>query len=298
MATRLHILRSALMALLLPTLAACTAILDAGAEQCAVAEDCAFLGPDYACSNRVCVTDQDVGGCAPVERYTVEPTIAVIRNACELPSLRARVMTDGTNEVEVGSPLDEPLPFDVCIYGQQADDFWIGDNGYLAFGAEPPNALQSSVGAAHSLGEPGVPGPGIAAFWDALRPSERGACVAVDGTAPTRTLWITWESSCFEDATGRCDAEAGSDLTFSVGVEEGTGIFTAGYLTMQAQGALADRARAQTATIGITNDGDRGCPASECDDTGSCMDGSPCNYTEFSSQAVLSSLPALQFVPN
>ncbi len=223
--------------------------------------------------------------CPQVDAYTWSESIAVVRNACELPSLVGSVLTRGENEAEVSAPFEE-LPFDICLYGVLAEQLWIGDNGYVTIGGPAPEALQSDVGVPHSLGEPGVPAPGVVPFWDSLQPSASGVCVAVEGDMPNRTLWVTWSGSCFEDGTNMCDGSSGSSLTFSVGFEESTGAVIVGYVSMTGEGGLSERASGQTATTGVTNTGPRGCAASDCDDAGSCGDGSPCNYTEVASSEI------------
>jgi hypothetical protein len=245
-------------------------------------------------------SDDTTGGppdnaCPDVSRYEVSDSIAVIRNACELPSQVGSVLTRGQNEAEVAAPF-ETLPFDICLYGVLAETLWIGDNGYVTVGEQPPAALQSDVGVPHSLGEPGVPAPGVVPFWDAMRPSSSGACVAVEGSEPNRILWVTWDGACFEDGSTTCNEDSGSSLTFSVGFEESTGSILVGYVSMTGDGGLAERAMGQTATTGITNVGPRNCPASECNDQGMCEDGSPCNYTEVASSEIRS-LDTVQFDP-
>ncbi len=231
--------------------------------------------------------------CPQVTQYAWSPSIAVVRNACELPNQVGSVMTNGENEVEVAAPI-ETLPFDICLYGVLAEQLWIGDNGYVTIGGPAPEALQRDVGIPHSLGETGVPAPGIAVFWDSLRPSPSGVCAAIEGSEPNRTLWLTWSGSCFEDGTNTCDGGSASSLTFSVGFEEATGAVLLGYLSMTGEGGLSERASGQTATTGVTNSGPRNCPASACSDSGQCEDGSPCNYTEVASSEIRS-LDTVQF---
>ncbi len=241
-------------------------------------------------------SSESTGGpsvCPPVSQYQWSDSIAVVRNACELPSQVGSVMTRGDNEVEVMAPLEE-LPFDICLYGVLAEQLWIGDNGYVTLGASAPGALQSDVGVPHSLGEAGVPAPGVVPFWDSMQPSSSGVCVAIEGNEPNRTLWITWAGSCFEDGTNTCNGESGSSLTFSVGFEESSGTILVGYLSMTGEGGLEERANGQTSTTGITNVGPRNCPASQCSDDGLCEDGSPCNYTEVASSEIRN-LDTIQF---
>lgn len=290
-------LRFLLLAATLGT-TACSAILDADAEQCQNAEDCGFLGSEFTCRDSVCVEAEASSSCPPVTAYAWSESIAAVRNACDLPvQVSGRVLQDGVNEVEVASPLAQPIPFDWCFYGEEATQLWIGDNGYVAFGDQPPGAIQAQVGAAHSLGQPGVPAPGVAAFWDALLPSAEGVCAAVEGDPGAQTLWITWSGACFEDGTARCDADSGSSLTFSVGLEEATGTILIGYPSMTGTGPLDDRAKGQSATIGITDDVPAACPASECSADGICGNGEPCGYTEVSAQRILDPLPTIEFTP-
>ncbi len=226
--------------------------------------------------------------CPPTTQYAWAESIAVVRNACELPSAKSgTVLTEGDNEVEVESPVT-PLPFDVCLYGELRTTMWIGDNGYVALGDGPPGALQADVGVPHSLGEAGVPGPGIVPFWDALQTSADGVCVAVEGSTPDRILWVTWSGACFEDGTGVCDGDSPSNLTFSVGFEESTGTIIVGYVSMTGEGAFDERAQGQTSITGITNSGPRGCPAADCDESGACPDATPCNYTEVAATTIRS----------
>ncbi len=178
---RAHSLRLILLAAMFGT-SACSALLDAESEQCTVDEDCEFLGSPFVCRAAVCVESETASNCPDVAAYSWRETIAPVRNACDLPvQLSGRVLQDSANEVEVVSPLAEPIPFDWCFYGKESTSLWIGDNGYIAFGEQPPGATQPQVGPAHSLGEPGTPSPGVAAFWDSLRPSSNGVCVAADG---------------------------------------------------------------------------------------------------------------------
>lgn len=226
------------------------------------------------------------GPCDPVSSYSWAESIAVVRNACDLPSaVSGTVLTEGANEVEVQSPIT-PLPFDICLYGEPRSTLWIGDNGYLTLGDSPPAALQSDVGVPHSLGEAGVPGLGVVAFWDALQTSANGVCVAVEGSEPDRILWVTWDKVCFEDGSGDCNPDSGSDLTFSVGFEEATGGILIGYLDMNGEGAFDERAQGQTSITGITNTGPRGCTADQCNTSGLCEDDSPCNYTEVAATTI------------
>jgi hypothetical protein len=230
---------------------------------------------------------------------TADPQF-VIRDACDMDAEVSGVVLAGdpdADEREVPSPLSPAVPFPFRFYGERVEQLWVGSNGYVGFGAEPPHALQGDVGAPRSLGEPGgFPGRGVLAFWDNLRLGARGICFAMSGEAPERLLWITWKEACFSAGPTLCGAPAQGTLTFSVGLEETTDRVYVGYGTMVAAGAVDDRAKGNAATIGITNAAERGCPASACQPDGTCGDGRPCGYTEISAQR-RAALSVVELVP-
>jgi len=235
-------------------------------------------------------------GCGE-ERYERREALFVVRDACEMNEpVMARVLTAQEDEAEVASPLVPPMPFPFRFYGAPVTQLWIGTNGYVAFGPDRPRALVGDVGPARSLGEPGFPVPGALAFWDDLRVGRRGVCLAVSGAAPDRILWITWKEACFAAGTTACGAAGQGTLTFTVALEETTDRIYVGYQTMTAAAPNTDRARGITATIGITSDAPRGCPAAECSADGLCAGGAPCGYTESSSQET-TVLPDLELRP-
>lgn len=221
---------------------------------------------------------------ACVDRYSVAPTLLGILNACDLAQDIQASTLQGANEVEVESPLDPEMPFPFYLYNHLATDLWIGDNGYVTVGAEPPMATVGEIGPPRSLGEPGFPGPGVVPFWDQLITGDKGVCLAVTGAAPHRILWISWDQVCFEGA-GTCGDLSFGSLTFSVAFEETSNKIYIGYPEMVGTGPAEARARGLTAAIGVVADESlgKGCPASECSDQGLCDSGEPCNYTEFSS---------------
>jgi hypothetical protein len=237
-------------------------------------------------------------GCG-ADAYLVRETFAVIQNACEIASEGRAVILEEADGEEVRSPFDPGMPFPFRFYGRAVSQFWIGDNGYVGLGDDPPMALVEDIGDPRSLGEEGFSAPGVLPFWDKLKTGAAGVCLAVDGVAPYRTLWITWSDACFlEQEMQPCGPLAFGRLRFSVGLEESSNAIYVGYLDMGADGgANEDRAHGQSATIGITDDRPKGCDASECSEAGLCENGEPCGYTEYSARETLPALPALEFVP-
>jgi hypothetical protein len=229
--------------------------------------------------------------------YSWKNASLVMRDACAMPEASTGTVLRDVDEAEAVSPLLPSMPFPFRFYGAPVTRVWAGTNGYLGFGDTMPDALNGSVGASRSLGEPGFPGRGVLAFWDDLRTGASGVCFTVSGEFPDRMLWITWKEACFASPGQSCRAapELGT-LTFGVALEETTDRIYLGYRTMVATGN-PDRAKAQTATIGVTNAVPRGCIASACSVDGTCQDGRPCGYTEFPARRIVEPLPTLEFDP-
>jgi hypothetical protein len=211
------------------------------------------------------------------------------------PSMGA--VLGNVDEREAASPLSPAMPFPFRFYGAPVTRVWAGSNGYLGLGDAMPGGLIASVGAPRSLGLPGFPGKGVLAFWDDLRTGPSGVCFAVSGEAPDRILWVTWKEACFASADQPCLAPDLGTLTFGAALEETTDRIYVGYRTMMATAGNADRARGLTATIGVTDAAPRGCTANLCNTEGTCTDGTPCGYTEFSARKIVSPLPTLEFDP-
>jgi len=236
-------------------------------------------------------------GCGDTS-YSIAESLFVVRDACDMSEAIMGTVLQDVDEVEAASPLDPEMPFPFRFYGTPVDHVWVGDNGYVGFSTDPPDALNAN-GSSNSLGDPAgsFPVRGLLPFWDDLRTGPRGVCFAVGGASPDRILWITWREACFKAGTTPCGSSAQGLLTFTVALEETTDRIYFGYQTMTATGANADRARGQTATIGLKNDGVAGCPATACDADGTCANGSPCGYTERSADTVQTALPTLELIP-
>jgi len=232
-------------------------------------------------------------GCG-ADAYGRANSLFVLRDACANPT--AQHVLVNADEAEVASPFDPAMPFPFHVYGRRVQTFWVGDNGYVAFSDDQPHATRMDLGVTSAgLDENVFPVPAVLPFWDDLRTGPNGVCLATTGVAPDRILWVTWEKACFRDAMP-CGGAVEGTLTFSVALEETTDNIYVGYQLMEAAGGNAGRQTATTATIGLTAGGASGCPAGECSADGRCGDGTPCGYTQFSSQSSVT-LPNLELVP-
>jgi hypothetical protein len=229
--------------------------------------------------------------------YAREETLFVVRDACDVANAVTIEELRDADELEVMSPLVPAMPFPFRFYGEPVTQFWVSDNGYVGFSEAPPNALVAS-GDPDTLGDPqgSFPVRGVLPFWDNLRAGPKGVCLAVTGEAPDRVLHITWRDACFRTKEPLCAPDEGT-LTFTVSLEETTDHVYVGYHTMTGSTAVIDRAQGQSATIGITDDGDAACTADQCSADGLCTDGTPCGYTEVSSKMSRPELPTVGFVP-
>jgi hypothetical protein len=231
--------------------------------------------------------------------YSWKPALFVMRDACAMRDASMGSVIPDVDEKEEPSPLSPAMPFPFWFYGAPVPKIWAGANGYLGFGDTAPNAGRMSIGGPRPLGEVGgFPGKGVLAFWDELRTGPAGVCFTLSGQLPDRVLWITWKEGCFAnplDNTPCGPADRGS-LTFGIALEETTNRVYVGYRTMTATGGNTDRAKGNTATIGVTDAVPRGCRTG-CSADGVCPDGTPCGYTQFSSFTAQVPLPTLEFDP-
>jgi hypothetical protein len=218
-----------------------------------------------------------------------------MRDACAMGASSISVLRD-VDEQEAMSPLPA-MAFPFRFYGAPVTQIWTATNGYLGFGDTPPGGLNANVGPSRSLGVPGFPGKGVLAFWDNLRTGPSGVCFTVSGEFPDRVLWITWKEACFAAVDRRCETPELGALTFGVALEETTDRVYVGYRTMVATMGNVDRAKGSTATIGVTDAVPRGCTDDLCSADGTCRDGTPCGYTQFSSGSRVDPLPTVEFDP-
>lgn len=232
--------------------------------------------------------------------YSWSTGLFAMRDACAMREPTMGSVLANVDEAEAMSPLSPAMPFPFRFYGAPVTQIWAGTNGYIGFGDTMPHGLTGDVGASRSLGESGFPGKGVLAFWDDLRTGRSGVCFAVSGEFPDRMLWITWEEACFATTAGDPCITAAPELgtlTFGIALEETTDRVYIGYPRMVATMGNASRANGFTATIGVTDAVPRGCTASLCSTDGTCQDGTPCGYTEFSARKIVNPLPTLEFDP-
>ncbi len=237
-------------------------------------------------------------GCG-TERYASVPATFAIRDACGMdPAIVTRMFASGTGVDEGEEVLPGGLSFPFHFYGQRVENLWVGTNGYLGLGPNQPRGL-SGDGGSQSLGEDsGVfTGPAIAAFWDNLSTGPQGICIATTGEAPDRILWATWKEACLSVSSSPCGPLVQGRLTFTIALEETTDRIYIGYQEMTATTAGVDRAKGQTAVIGITSMAAKGCAANMCSAEGLCPDGTACGYTEISAKTIRSPLPDVELQP-
>lgn len=231
-----------------------------------VDEDMGLCGPGEACEGGVCVEQ--------VERYTAETTdFEVFQSACSSVGFIERTLVSA-DEMEADFSMELPFPFE--YYGEEVAKIWVGDNGYVTFGAAAPERTAPILRA--PLDDPQAPRPGVSVFWDGLETSAMGVCFASTGVEGAKRLIITWEEACFERVSSNCTTA--NRLSFSVIIEQGTNKIYFVYGPMIAEPSEIDRARGQTATIGVANEAAVGCPHADCSLMGLCGDGTPCGYTQ------------------
>ncbi|MEM6958666.1 MAG: hypothetical protein AAF645_23490, partial [Myxococcota bacterium] len=191
--------------------------------------------------------------------------------------------------------------FNFDYFGRNVNSIWVGENGYIAFGTEAP--MSTAPIAPGAVDGPGVPRPGVLAFWDRLQTRNNGVCVTLTNDSRQRLIF-TWDQACFAP-----DCSAGDSLTFSIvleesdvdgdGMERGNNIFVL-YDPMGMQSVNPPAARGSGATAGITRP-DRRCTQDECDDDGLCtagdFAGQPCGDIQIFSREAQDQLQSTEFLP-
>jgi len=236
-------------------------------------------------------------GCG-TERYESVLATFAMRDACGMdPAIVTRMFASTTGVDEGEETLPGGFPFPFRFYGQAVDTLWVGTNGYLGLGQNRPRGLAADSVVESLGGAVTLEGPAIAAFWDNLSTGPQGICIATTGRSPDRLLWVTWKESCFSVANMPCGPSVQGRLTFTVALEETTDRIFIGFQEMVAATAGADRAKGQTAVIGITSTAAKGCAANACSVEGLCPDGAACGYTEISAKTIRSPLPDVELQP-
>ncbi len=178
--------------------------------------------------------------------------------------------------------------FDFTFFGEELGGLWVSDDGVLTFGTSAPDA--SGLVTPGPLSEPLTPRPSVMAFWNDNRLRAEGICWGVFGTAPNRSLIITWADAC----TAACADE--DHLDISIVLEETTGRIVLTYDRMVSANEAV--ARGQFATVGVVSS-ETACSASSCGMDGMCEDGvTPCGFTQlFAQTAQADGVSNVQFVP-
>ena len=250
-------------------------------------------GVDDDCNGMI-----DEGVCAdPIERYEgvdvtgVEPFV----DACSIPGDIRGVILTSVNESEEMAPevVLAALPdFDFSFYGEQIENLWIGDNGYLTFGASAPNATEPIQPG--NLEGTGVPLGAVIPFWERLETRDTGVCVTL--SEGTGRLVVTWKDVCFSPC-GSAD-----HLTFSAVLEEGSDRVLFLYDEMRAGDPA--RANGSNASGGLTSTvpvSSRSCGVSACGADGLCESGPnmgmPCGFNQLFSNDGNSAVPSTEFSP-
>lgn len=229
-------------------------------------------------------------------------------NACETASTNSESLSPFEENGEEKSLDNESLSdmilsedFQFRFYGQQVQNLWIADDGFISFGAEPTGKLNRDS-SADSIIRGGAPRFGVLAFYDdlQLRALTSDVCVSLLGQTGQRKLWITWNDVCFAPACADED-----HLTFSIALEEGTNRIIISFDIMES-GNNPGRARGNRAIVGISGPDlgseQEACPTESCSSEGICaLDDAPCGYTQFLArvpQAEDAWPIVLEFTPN
>jgi hypothetical protein len=232
------------------------------------------------------------------ERYRVSDQTGLLEivNACDLGGLdEYQEFTNVRNsDVQItDEELLAKLPeFDFYYYGQKVSQLWMADDGYLSFGATAEEATLNNVTNIDGILSPGHPQNAVLPFWSSLslRPDGGKMCAVLQSAGDQSTLWMTWKKACLQAVCA-----AGDELTFSVGLEEGSNRVTIAFDKMNST-ASPQLAAGLEAVVGIVGPGEElGCDAASCSDEGLCADGTtPCGFTQvFSREAQSGNWPAI-----
>lgn len=168
-----------------------------------------------ACSRDTTDPDPDVRERPPTSRAEALSTFV---DACLVPGhLEPTLHPYGdiwAGDEGASSPLAMPFPFQYL--GQSHTQLWVTSNGELGFGATPAGAPFGRTTC--PLADPNVSAPIVFAYATDLLSST--ICVATTGTAPRRTLVVTWRDAHFYELEGT--GYGTSDVRFGVTLSEST----------------------------------------------------------------------------
>lgn len=244
-----------------------------------------------ACINTPCDFSDEVGGVSIVDaaerdscdrfasRYDVQDQTGLIDivNACDLGGLNTfqefESVVNEDVQVDDENLLEAIADHDFYFYGEKVNRIWVADDGYLSFGDSPEEATFNRVTNDEGITSPGHPVNAVLPFWSNLFSASGGKiCVAVQDVGDQDTLWISWSRMSLNDPT--------DNLTFSVGLEEGSNRIIAAFDTMQSTSNPED-ARGLSAVVGIMGPDGPACSLAECSADGFCTDGvTECGYSQ------------------
>jgi hypothetical protein len=158
---------------------------------------------------------------------TAKPNVASFQNACAMayPPADAPPIAGGVEQIGSGasSAFGTVLaPFPISIFDATSEEVWFSTSGVVGVGPIPP-ADHPTSGAL-----PGASSTNffnaVYAFWSGLKTGSTyqggGVCTVVVGTAPSRTLVVTWADMSFATEQGTTK----SDLYFSALFHEGSDV--------------------------------------------------------------------------
>jgi hypothetical protein len=154
------------------------------------------------------------------------------QNACTAPGHQE--FFPNTDDNATGLDLGWNFPF----YGRVFSSIWFSTNGVFGFGL--PNTAFSNFCLPNTTITNAVFG-----FWDDLV-TRTAMCVANIGTAPSRQLVIT-----YPDVGFCCPVQASEHMTFSIVLNEGSGVVDVQFASMSHLGAVVPATSRGGATIGV-----------------------------------------------
>ncbi len=244
-----------------------------------------------ACVEQNCDYTDDVGGVSildPAERqscdrfasrYEIQDQTGLIDivNACELGGLNT--FQEFTSVVNTDMRVDDEdllaaiADHEFYFFGEKIESLWVSDDGYLTFGDEGEGATFDRVTNTEGITSPGHPTNAVLPFWTNLFSTSGGTiCVAVQDVGDQDTLWISWSGMSLNEPL--------DNLTFSVGLEEGSNRILVAFDTMTSASNPED-ARGLSAVVGIMSPDGAACDVDQCDANGFCADGvTECGYAQ------------------
>ncbi len=157
-------------------------------------------------------------------------------DACAVPGMTRHFLS----QVDDQTTPAITLPFTFHFKGTAFSSVVATSNGYLGFGTATTQYSNSPLPVA------GMPPDAIFAFWDDLMTvSNEGICHATVGSPGNRRFVVTWSRMIFYPAAN----DVGTDLTFSLILDEGTNAVKVSYLNLTSI-SEQQRALGSSATVG------------------------------------------------